>query len=629
MNFPYNYSYEVHRFAEATRTAATPTRETFLVPRAATSERIHEEDNDDDEAHAPGKECPQVPHPVLDPASRDVHAGREAWSKDHADIVVFMHALKVELTVQHIMRLVVHETDHEPFQYWLRFEFGTNTGNPHAHGMAYAAGNPHFDSVVADEDTRQRLLSAKKHIEDLTTWSEAETKLADYYSHYVREMHPAKEPDGTPLYDFVIENLMLPSAQRPQTVNLREVLERAFSKPDAPDLSELQTLLLALIEDGQRHTWHGHRTPTWGKDPCARKIRKQGESEYVICRYLFPRDLVINSDEHFGVVRADPHRQHLLNLFLRRNDSPLNNCEEHLLVMNLGMFVWHPLINLWSVLEYLSKYTAKVGKATQHLGKLFGNVVETVCSFESEDGIHDLWRRTIMKFYSKLIGNRDYSLFEVAHFGLRLPGVLSSFGPVESITVSNWASLKRGKAFQSTKPDARVTHLNKLELFDNRQFLKRSSQIADSDLENISFYCFWRLFSVTGNQLRKRRQEKMLRVNGCGWPRQAKTSHPQHSEYARKTFYAYAPCHGLRGSDYLDDAVRRYHGGDWAQALRAFVQDHGNQWCPTWIKRNYEVENPETPDTLGAQRLQERLQGKAVSFQFPVEEEIDEAMRTP
>ena len=199
----------------------------------------------------------------------------------------------------------------------------------------------------------------------------------------------------------------------------------------------------------------------------------------MICRYLFPRDLVISAEENFGVVRADPHRQHLLNHFLRRNDSLLNSFEEHLLLMNLGNIDWRPLINLWSVLEYLTKYIAKVGKATLHLGKLFGNVVETVCSFENEDGIHDLWRRTIMKFYSKLIGNRDYSLFEVAHFGLRLPGVLSSFGPVESITVSNWASLKRGKAFHDTKPDARVTHLNKLEIFNNRQHLKRSCQISD------------------------------------------------------------------------------------------------------------------------------------------------------
>ena len=161
--------------------------------------------------------------------------------------------------------------------------------------------------------------------------------------------------------------------------------------------------------------------------------------------------------------------------------------------------------------------------------------VETVCEFEEEDGVHDLWRRTIMKFYSKLIGNRDYSLFEVAHFGLRLPGVLSSFGSVESVTVSNWSSLKRGRALRCTAAGERVTHLNKVELFNNRQYLLRGSHIPDEDLANISFYCFWRLFSVTGQRLRKRRHEKMIAVNGCGWPRQAKTSHPEHHEYARKT----------------------------------------------------------------------------------------------
>ena len=70
-----------------------------------------------------------------------------------------------------------------------------------------------------------------------------------------------------------------------------------------------------------------------------------------------------------GQVRADPYRQNLLNLFLARNDPLINNFEEHLLLMNRGNIDWRPLINLWSVLEYLSKYTAKVGKATQHIGK--------------------------------------------------------------------------------------------------------------------------------------------------------------------------------------------------------------------------------------------------------------------
>ena len=157
---------------------------------------------------------------------------------------------------------------------------------------------------------------------------------------------------------------------------------------------------------------------------------------------MFPRELLIPTENKKGEVRVDPFRQNLLNLYLARNDSLLNNFEEHILLMNKGNVDWRPLINLWSVLEYLSKYTAKAGKATQHIGKLFGEVASRVCEFENEDGIHDLWRRTIMKFYSKLIGNRDYTLFEVVHFGLRLPGVLHNFGPVETVSVSNWATVK-------------------------------------------------------------------------------------------------------------------------------------------------------------------------------------------
>ena len=141
-------------------------------------------------------------------------------------------------------------------------------------------------------------------------------------------------------------------------MNLYDHLERTFATPGEPDLSELKTVLLALIEDGQRHTWHGHRVPTWGRDPCARKLRRRGEREQVYCRYLFPREHVLATATHLGHVRVDPYRQNLLNLFLGRNDSLLNNFEEHLLLMNMGNVDWRPLINLWSGLEYLSKYTA-------------------------------------------------------------------------------------------------------------------------------------------------------------------------------------------------------------------------------------------------------------------------------
>ena len=84
-------------------------------------------------------------HAALDPVGRDSHALREQWTKDNPDIVVFMHALRVELLGQYVMRRIVPETEAEPFLYWLRFEFGSNTGNPHAHGMNYVSGNPNLN----------------------------------------------------------------------------------------------------------------------------------------------------------------------------------------------------------------------------------------------------------------------------------------------------------------------------------------------------------------------------------------------------------------------------------------------------------------------------------------------------
>ena len=72
-----------------------------------------------------------------------------------------------------------------------------------------------------------------------------------------------------------------------------------------------------------------------------------------------------------GRIRSDPHRADLRNLFLTRNDSLINNFEEHMLLMNLGNIDWRALINLWSVLDYLTKYAGKGGKGAKHLGKLF------------------------------------------------------------------------------------------------------------------------------------------------------------------------------------------------------------------------------------------------------------------
>ena len=115
----------------------------------------------------------------------------------------------------------------------------------------------------------------------------------------------------------------------------------------------------------------------------------------------------------------------------------------------------------------------------------------------------------------------------------------------------------------------------------------------------------------------------MIAVNGCGWPRRAKVTHPLHQEYARKTLYAYAPCQNLAGSEYLDRAIEVHFHGNWGAALKQFVTDPGNHWCPTWTKRNYHMENP--PDNVAdtAVALQERLK-KPWLLQWPTSEEEDD-----
>ena len=45
--------------------------------------------------------------------------------------------------------------------------------------------------------------------------------------------------------------------------------EKQSEPPAEPDTSRLKYLLLALIENGQRHDYHGHGPPSYGIYACA------------------------------------------------------------------------------------------------------------------------------------------------------------------------------------------------------------------------------------------------------------------------------------------------------------------------------------------------------------------------
>ena len=56
----------------------------------------------------------EVQHQVLDPVSRESHAFREQWTKDNPDIVCFLHAVRVELLMQYVMRRIASSLKPKP-----------------------------------------------------------------------------------------------------------------------------------------------------------------------------------------------------------------------------------------------------------------------------------------------------------------------------------------------------------------------------------------------------------------------------------------------------------------------------------------------------------------------------------
>ena len=97
-----------------------------------------------------------------------------------------------------------------------------------------------------------------------------------------------------------------------------------------------------------------------------------------------------------------------------------------------------------------------------------------------------------MKFYNRVLGNRDYTLFEVVHYGLGLPPTISSFGTVENASVSDWHAMKTGASLNKTEDDDIAFYMNKKEQFANRGNLTLPRTVHVSALENLSLYAFYR-----------------------------------------------------------------------------------------------------------------------------------------
>ena len=224
LNLAYNHAFDVHRFHEAVALVAG------LVP---------------DEA-------------CLAAATANTHQARSYrcnWVRNNADIVAFVHALRVELQVRLVMQHVVPCQESEPFLYWLRFEWGAN-GNPHAHGQCYVSGNPSFESVVEDQATADFLRTrGSGDALAFRTKDEAEAELGEFFGKHLSEWHPAKTAQGDATYNYVVEVLRNADLEQPQCVDLYTVLDTVLAGDDEGiSLQPLHHLLVSLVENSGNGT---------------------------------------------------------------------------------------------------------------------------------------------------------------------------------------------------------------------------------------------------------------------------------------------------------------------------------------------------------------------------------------
>ena len=69
----------------------------------------------------------------------------------------------------------------------------------------------------------------------------------------------------------------------------------------------------------------------------------------------------------------------------------------------------------------------------------------------------------------------------------------------------------------------------------------------------------------------------------------------EHEFHARRNLYAYMPCAGVQGVEYIDTIVAELYGNLYSRLLREFIENDANIWCPTWVRQNYQVRNQFVP----------------------------------
>jgi hypothetical protein len=313
----------------------------------------------------------------------------------------------------------------------------------------------------------------------------------------------------------------------------------------------------------------------------------------------------------------------------------------------MGNVDWRPVLNLWAVVQYVTKYATKAPKGSRRLNEVLKDAVDEVCQYVPESEGSDLLRRAIQKFFARSLGERDYHTYEAVQLGLQLPMVIPMM-PVVSLNTSGVSPIKpwyemKGRANED-KPvhyDSRVAKFDKRKRLLQGQLDRGDVAVQLTDVQNLSLYEFWWKYNVYKGKVQLSTRPMCLMVTPAFSADCANIEHAIHEGYARTAVIAFwrhmstakrrerikhvllgrdmkAETSVLDGGTMFEDpscAEDRYLGvadlylkfdgterGDgWSMALMEMLTDPMlKQWVPAWVNEQYERANPFFREVLTA-----------------------------
>ena len=221
-----------------------------------------------------------------------------------------------------------------------------------------------------------------------------------------------------------------------------------------------------------------------------------------------------------------------------RNDRLCCNYEPHVLLATLGNFDWRPVLNVWAVVQYVTKYATKAPKGSRKLQEVLKDAVDEVCTYVPEGEGSDFLRRSIQKFFARSLGERDFLAYEAVQLGLQLPQVIPMM-PIVSLNTSGSRPLKPQWMMKYLGEDEPVHYDSKVDKFNKRLQLVRKQiesgieEVTAAELQHVSLYEFWWKYFVERGRVKRSTRPVCLMVTPSYSADCANVEHACHESYAR------------------------------------------------------------------------------------------------